>query len=98
MCFSALAQNACYVPLSVKNTENLKGVAAGFIDHEAGENPVEENLLASEIGAVVAAVWDVSQLVETFERLSDDPIRRLHALLVQKVKPDGVYVEDCVVG
>lgn len=98
LCFSALPQNACYVPLSVKNTENLKGLAAGFIDHEVGENPVEENLLASEIGAAVAAVWDVSQRVETSEELSDDPIRRLHALLVQKVKPDGVYVKNCVVG
>ena len=97
MCFSALPQNACYVPLSVKNTKNLKGLAAGFVDHEVGENPVEENLLAGKIGAAVAAVWDVSQLVEASEELSDDPIRRLHALLVQKVKPDGVYVKNCLV-
>jgi hypothetical protein len=82
----------------VKNTENLKGLAAGFVDHEVGENPVEKNLPASEIGATVAAVWDVSQLVETSEELSDDPIRRVHALLVQKVKPDGIYIKNCVVG
>jgi hypothetical protein len=96
--FSALPQKACYVPLSVKNTENLKGLAAGFVDHEVGENPVEENVLAGEIGAAVAAVWDVSQLIEASEELSDDPVRRLQALLVQEVKPDGIDVEDGIVG
>src|ERR1019366_5309820 len=34
-------------------------------------------------------------LLETF---SDDPVRSLHALLLQEVKPDGVDIEDGIFG
>src|ERR1035438_3495746 len=81
----ALPQNACYVPLSVQDSENLKGLASGFIDDEVGKDPVEKNLPAGEIGAAVTAVWHVSQLVDTLEERSEDPVRRLHALLLSEV-------------
>ena len=63
----AFSQNARYVPLSVKDSENLKGIASGFINDEVGENPVEKDLPAGEIGTAVAAVWDLGQLVKTLK-------------------------------
>lgn len=87
-----MPQNALHVPLSVQHSENLKGMASGFINDEVGKNPVEKNVPAREIGAAVAAVWDVGQLIKTFEEFSDDPVRRFHALLLPKVQPDGVDI------
>jgi hypothetical protein len=89
-----LPQNARYVPFSVQHSENLKRIASRFINDKVRENPVEKNLLVREISAAVAAVWDVGQLVKTFEQLSDNSVRRVHALLLQEVKPDGVNIED----
>ena len=82
----------------MKHPDNLKRLAPGFIDDEVGQNPVEKNLPACEIGAAMADVWNVSQLVETFEEFSDHPVRRLHTLLLQEVKPDGVDIEDGIIG
>jgi hypothetical protein len=78
----------------MQHPENPKGIASRFINDEVGENPVEKNLPAREIGAAVAAVWDIGQLVKTFEEFGDDPVRSLHALLLKKVKPDAVKIED----
>ena len=89
-----MPQNTRHVPLSMQHSENLKGIAIGFVYDEVGKNPVEKNLLARKIGAAVAAVWDVGQLIKNFEEFSDDPVRRFHALLLQNVKPDGVEIED----
>jgi hypothetical protein len=54
-------------PLSVRDTKNPKGLASRLIDDEVRKNPVEKNLPAREIGAAVPAVWDVGQLIETFD-------------------------------
>jgi hypothetical protein len=42
----------------------------------------------------MAAVGDVGQFEKTFEEFSDDSVRRLHSLLLQEVKPDGIDIED----
>jgi hypothetical protein len=75
----ASPQNARYVPFSVRHSENLKRIASRFINDKVRENPVEKNLLVREISAAVAAVWDVGQLVKTFEQLSDNSVRRVHS-------------------
>jgi hypothetical protein len=80
----------------MKHPQNLKRVAAGLIDDEVRENPVEKNITARKIGAAVPTVGDASELVKTFEEFRDDPISRLHAALRQKIKPDGVDIQDGV--
>ena len=77
----------------MKDSENLKWLASGFINNEVRENSVEKNSPACKIGAAVAAVWNLGQLLKIFEEFSDDSVRRLHSLLLQKVKPDGVDIE-----
>jgi hypothetical protein len=93
-----LLQKARYVPLSVQDPENLKRTASRLIDDEEGKNPVKEDIPAREIGAAVAAVRNLGQLVKTFEEFGDDPVSRFHALLFQEVKPDSVDIENGVLG
>ncbi len=81
----------------MEHSENLKGIASGFINYKVGENPVEQNLPAREIGAGVAAVCDAGQLMKALEEFGDDSIRRFQALLFQKVKPDTVNIEDRII-
>jgi len=78
----------------VKDSENLKWLASGLIDDEVREKPVEKNPPTGEIGAAMAGVWYIGQIVETFGEISDDAVRRLQTLLLQKVKPDGIDIEE----
>jgi hypothetical protein len=52
----------------MQHSKNLKRIASGLINDEVGENPVEKNVPTSEIGAAVAAVRDVRQLVKSLEQ------------------------------
>jgi hypothetical protein len=82
----------------VEDRENLKRLASGFINDEVGENPIEKYLPIRKVGAAMAAVRHIGELVETFEEFSDDSFRSLQAFLIQKVKPNGVDVEDGIFG
>ena len=82
----------------MKDPEDLEGTAPRLIDDEVGENPVEKNVPLRKVGAPMAAIRDLGQRVKTLEEFGYDPIRRLYALLLQKVKPDGVNIEDGVLG
>jgi hypothetical protein len=55
---------------------------------------VEKHVPSREIGAAVTAIWDLGQLVKALEEFGHYPVRRLAALLLQEVKPDGVNIED----
>ena len=87
-----MSQNARDIPASVKDAENLERVASRSID-EIGEDPVEKHLPSREIGAAVAATGNLGQLVETPEEFGHHPVRRLDALLIQEISPDGVDID-----
>ena len=67
-----------------------------MIDHEIRKNAVEQNVPPREVSASVAAIGDFGETVETLEEFGYDAVRRLYPLLLQKVKPDRVYIEDGV--
>jgi hypothetical protein len=42
----------------MKYSKDQKGTTAGGINDEVGEDPVEQNIPASQIGTAVAAIWN----------------------------------------
>jgi hypothetical protein len=74
----------------VEHPEDLYGRRTGLIDDEIGEDSIEQNRPAREIGPTVADSRHFGQAEEAFENLRDDPVRRFQAFTFQQVKPNTV--------
>ena len=91
-------QNSRCIALAVKHAENLERFASRLIDDEVRECLVEKNILVREIGAAMAAAWDIGELVEGLEEFGDDAVCRLQPFALQEIKPDGIHVKNGIVG
>ena len=82
----------------MKHSENLQGRAAGLVDDQVGEDSIKQNRAAGEIGAPVPHPGHFGQPVKPLENVGDYPVRRFQAFAFQKVKPNGVDIENGIFG
>jgi hypothetical protein len=82
----------------VQHAKHPQGPAAGLIDDQVGEDSVEQNRPAGDIGPAVTDPRHFGQPVRALEDLRDDPVRRFQSFAFQQVKPDRVDVENGIFG
>jgi hypothetical protein len=69
-----------------------------LIDGQVGEDSIEQDRPAGEIGSAVADSRHCGQSVKALENLPDYPVRCLQPFAFEKIKPNGVDIEKSLIG